>query len=227
MRIPYEESTAVGLEVIELEPDVVAAMLRTLQAGWVYASSCPDVNASAGEVAITERLRDGMRLALKSSPWGRSMIISPGTESRSRPDVLLPDGRTDIPVYIIEVFLRIQEHDPHAIIECKRMDGNDSHLCREYVVEGIDRFRSGKYGRKHTIGLMAGYLIANDSGAAASGINSYLSRKLREPEHLGPSDILPGASTWQSRHPRDAPARPIELHHAFFALPSTSFASHV
>jgi hypothetical protein len=220
MKIPYEDPIAVGLEVIELEPDVVAAILVTLHAGWEYASTEKDVHADAGEVTITEHLRDGMRRASKSLRWGKTleMVILPGTESRSRPDVVLPDGRTDIPILVIQIFLRLQEHDPHAIIECKRIACDDTHLCREYVVEGIDRFQAGKYGAKHTMGLMAGYLVAKDATAAVVGINAYLTRKRRKAEHLGPSDLLPDTWAWRSRHPRERSPQPINLHHAFVAL---------
>jgi hypothetical protein len=215
MKIPFEEPLAVGLEVIELQPDVVTAILVTLHAGWEYASMSVDVHSGAGEVTITERLRDGMRRALITLPWGKTMIIPPGSESRSRPEVLLPDGRTDIPIFSIEIFLRLQEHDPHAIVECKRIAGNNARLCREYVVEGIDRFQSGKYGGKHTVGFMAGYLVAQDASAAVAGINALLSRKQREAEHLSPSDLV--TLTWRSRHPRVS-SQPIALHHAFVAL---------
>jgi hypothetical protein len=107
----------------------VAAILLTLIAGWQKAAASSDVNSDAGEVLMTERLRDGMRSALKGGAW--KLIVLPGTESRSKANVLLPDGRTDIPLMMIEVFLRTQEHDPHAIIECKRISGSDTHLCRE------------------------------------------------------------------------------------------------
>lgn len=163
-----------------------------------------------------------MRQALNDLKWGKTMIILPGTESRSRAGLLPPDGRTDIPILLIKIFLRFQEHDPHAIIECKRIAGDDAHLCREYVVEGIDRFRTAKYGRKHTVGIMAGYLIGKNASAAAAGVNAYLSRKRREPEHLAPSDVLHGAWAWQSRHPREMSAQPIELHHAFLDLEAGS-----
>src|SRR4051794_12320024 len=102
MKIPYEEPLAIGREVIALAPDIIAAILVTLQAGWVYASARADVHAEAGEVTVTEHLRDGMRRALNGLNWGKTMIILPGTESRSRPEVLLPDGRTDIPILLIE-----------------------------------------------------------------------------------------------------------------------------
>ena len=173
---------------------------------------------------MTERLRDGMRSALNGGelPWGRTMIVLPGTESRSRPDVLLPDGRTDIPILWIEIFLRSGEHDPHAIIECKRIAGDDRDLCRKYVVNGIDdRFRTGKYARNHAAGFMAGYLIAGDAGAAARGVNRSLNaiRKNYEPRHdenLKPSHLVAEPWAWTSHHPREA-APAVALHHAFLS----------
>ena len=33
------------------------------------------------------------------------LVVLPGTESRSHSDVIIPDGRTDIPLLWIEVFL--------------------------------------------------------------------------------------------------------------------------
>ena len=220
MRIPYDVRVAVGREFIPLAQEVAAAILRTLEAGWAHASSFPDVHAAAEEVEITERLRDGMRQALTNNgfPWSKTMAVLPGTESRSRPDVLLPDGRTDIPILLIEILLQLGEHDPHAIIECKRIAGRDAGLCREYVVEGIDRFRTGKYAGNHIAGFMAGYLLSGAAAATTAGINRYLSGKARHAEHLEPSGVLEESWVWGSRHPRAAPSPPIELHHAFFGL---------
>ena len=165
---------------------------------------------------MTERLRDGMRSALNGGelPWGRTMVVLPGTESRSRPDVLRPDGRTDIPILLIRTFLRFGEHDPHAIIECKRIVGDDTHLCREYVVNGIDRFRTGKYARNHSTGFMAGYLIADRISAAVAGINNYLHGKKRDDEHLTRSNLIDEPWVRESRHPRSDTV-PIVMHHAF------------
>jgi hypothetical protein len=224
LRIPYETSVAIGREFISLGPDIAAAILLTLDAGWILAASCPEVHPGAGEVAITERLRDGMRLALKTNrfAWSKSMLVAPGTESRSSPDVLLPDGRTDIPLYFIEVFLTLGAHDPHAIIECKRISGEDADLCREYVIEGIDRFRIAKYGENHAVGFMAGYVLSGDVPAAVVGINAYLTRKARHAECLVSSSLMSWA--WRSRHPRSAPRDPIELHHAFFLIGPSSRA---
>ncbi|MDS4013161.1 MAG: hypothetical protein RKP46_02260 [Candidatus Accumulibacter sp.] len=205
-----------GREFIELGPEVVAVILLTLAAGWQRACAAEDVNANAGEVLMTERLRDGMRGALRNSPW--KLIVLPGTESRSKASVVLPDGRTDIPLMLIEVFLRTQEHDPHAVIECKRIAGSDTHLCREYVVEGMDRFVREKYGENHAIGFMVGYVLSGSPSESADGVNAYL-RRVSRSDCLAPSDISDG--TWQSLHARSKPSMPIRLHHAFLGFAGT------
>jgi len=217
LRIPYETPPALGREFIELGPEVVAVILLTLAAGWQRACAAEDVNANAGEVLMTERLRDGMRGVLRNSPW--KLIVLPGTESRSKASVVLPDGRTDIPLMLIEVFLRTQEHDPHAVIECKRIAGSDTHLCREYVVEGMDRFVREKYGENHAIGFMVGYVLSGSPSESADGVNAYL-RRVSRSDCLAPSDISDG--TWQSLHARSKPSMAIRLHHAFLGFVGTS-----
>ena len=220
MRIPYDPPAPLGREFIELAPEVVAAVLLTLSAGWLQACEFSDVNAQAGEVLMTERLRDGMRGELKSKtcPWRKTLIVLPGTESRSSSGVLIPDGRTDIPLMLIEVFLRTAEHDPHAIIECKRIAGSDTHLCREYVVEGIDRFATGKYGENHAIGFMVGYVLSGTSTDSVDAVNAYLTRTSRKVDVLEPSEATSKAPDWRSRHVRPKPSSPIQLHHAFLGL---------
>lgn len=220
MRIPYDPPASLGREFIELAPEVVAAILLTLSAGWLQAREFSDVNAQAGEVLMTERLRDGMRGELKSKtcPWGKTLIVLPGTESRSSSGVLIPDGRTDIPVMLIEVFLRTAEHDPHAIIECKRIAGSDTHLCREYVVEGIDRFATGKYGENHAMGFMVGYVLSGTATESVGGINAYLARASRKVDWLEPSDDCSAPPGWKSQHVRANSSVPIRLHHSFLNL---------
>ena len=220
MRIPYDQPASLGSAFVQLTPDVVAAILVTVNDGWQQALAFEDVNVQAGEVTMTERLRDGMRVTLKAKdhPWGKQLIILPGTESRSSPSVILPDGRTDIPVFAVNVFLRTQEHDPHAIIECKRIAGTDTHLCREYVVEGMDRFRLSKYGANHGIGFLVGYVLSGRPEEAVDGVNGYLTRVSRMPEHLSPASLSNNVPSWLSQHARSAPAHPISLHHSFLSI---------
>ena len=161
-----------------------------------------------------------MREALKAkdADWCKKMTVLPGTESRSSPGLPKPDGRTDIPILFQEIREELDEHDPHAIVECKRIAGSDADLCRQYVVEGIDRFKTGKYAGNHAVGFMAGYLLSGDAEVATGGINRYLTGQGRKPEHLGPSSILDVLWAWSSRHPRPQPTEPIDLHHAFLAM---------
>ena len=220
MKLPRDVSVIADRSFIELDSEISAAILRILKEGWLLASKSREVNAYAAEVPMTERLRDGMRSALRGDKL--FMVVLPGTESRSRPEVALPDGRTDIPILCIEIFFRFGEHDPHAIIECKRIAGGDAALCRKYVVNGIDRFRIGKYAGNHSTGFMAGYLIAGDATSAAHGINKYLNaghmnREPRHDENLKPSTLVTEPWAWTSRHPRVA-APEVVLHHAFLPL---------
>ena len=215
MKLPPEGPAPLGAQILELEPDVVATVLALMDLAWKHACQHSDVNSNALEVPMTERLRDGMRL--QSDAWGRPIVVLPGTESRSTLGVLIPDGRTDIPLMIIPIIISGGGgHDPHAIIECKRIAGSDTHLCREYAVEGIDRFISGQYGASHVVGFMAGYVLSGTPDEAAGGVNAYLQRVKR------PADVLTkaAATAWASGgHGRSAPMPPIRLHHAFFPTP--------
>ena len=220
MRLTSPRPGAFGRQFIDISGERCDAVMRILNAGWSRAAALSRVQPSAGEVEITECLRTEMREALKagSADWCKKMTVLPGTESRSSPDLPKPDGRTDIPILFQEIREELDEHDPHAIVECKRIAGSDADLCRQYVVEGIDRFKIGKYAGNHAVGFMAGYLLSDDAEAAAGGINRYLTGQDRQPEHLGPCSIPDVLWIWSSRHPRPQPAEPIDLHHAFLAM---------
>jgi hypothetical protein len=141
------------------------------------------------------------------------LIIAPGSESKSRPGLLRPDGLTDIPVFVISVFLSTQSHDPHAVIECKRISEGDARLVREYVSQGIDRFRTAKYASDHRIGFMVGYVIAGTALGAVDRVNAYLAKNGRPAEQLSAAVILENERIWVSEHPRPGKRPPVHLHH--------------
>ena len=224
MSLPREASPSVGRPLIDLGREIYATILQIVEEGWTHAQKSPEVNVSAAEVPMTEKLCDGMRMAVncEKSRWGRCMIVQSGMESRSHPDVLLPDGRTDISILLIEIFLRLGEHDPHVIIECKRISGADANLCRNYVVHGIDRFREGKYAGNHSTGFMVGYLIAGDTSDAVCGVNGYLNSPLarhtpRPDENLECSHLIDELWVWRSDHPREVQSR-VVLYHSFLSI---------
>lgn len=136
-------------------------------------------------------------------------------------DATIPDGRTDIPLMWIEIFIRTEEHDPHAIIECKRIAGANTYLCREYVVEGLDRSVSGKYAANHTEGFMVGYVLSGTPDESATGINKYLQRTSRLADKLQPNPIQTSGRRWASQHPRSG-ALPIRINHTFLGIASNA-----
>ena len=210
-------SDLLAAEPLDIGQDRVATILRTIERGWKRARVQPGVRAGIREVELNECLRDGMREAVEPRAGGRGprMLVAPGTETRSTPDTRSPDGLTDIPIYVPAILEARNDHDPHAIIECKRVAGSDAKLCREYVAKGIDRFAFGKYGRRHAIGFMAGYLESGTADLAARGINRYLARKGRDNELLGPAMALQADWARSSHHLRSTAIAPVDLHHAF------------
>ena len=219
MKIPFSDNP-VGERPIDLGKDVAATILRIIEDGWSYAVK--RVTSGCGEVVITEYLREGMRRVVEGGklaiPLGVTVIISPGTESRSGGVVMVPDGLTDIPMLFVGLSTTGGVHDPHAIIECKRISASDGYLRTQYVVEGIDRFQTGKYARNHSIGFMVGYVLAGDTDAVVNSINAVLRRASRNEEVLLLSDILAPRRLWFSRHRRSTSLINIDIYHAFFAL---------
>ena len=206
-----------GSQFIDIGYDRSIAILSILDTGWKRVMEQCAIDAHAGEVEITECLRAGMREALNDriAAWCKKMTVLPGTESRSISATLTPDGRTDIPIFFQDIREAHDMHDPHAIIECKRVVGSNAGLCRLYVVKGMDRFKTGKYAGQHTVGFMAGYVLAGSVDAAATGISQYLSGQGRDAEHLTSCSVFSEAWARSSSHPRPVPLAPIDLHHAF------------
>jgi hypothetical protein len=216
VRLPIGQSASIGRAFIDLFPESVAIIVRTIELGWEIARAHPEVVSTAGEVTMTECLRDGMREALKAHdlPWRKKMIVAPGTESRSQPGLTAPDGRTDIPIFLFPVFEELEEHDPHAIAECKRVCEYDATLAREYVVEGIDRFRTGKYSENHAHGFMIGYLISGTESGAVAKVNKYLEGQSRIGDMLSDND----GPVWKSTHSRAPSDLSISLNHIMLAI---------
>ena len=202
-------------------PEIVTAILQTIELGWEFARKRSEVTAQAGEVVMTECLRDGMRSALSEHalPWRKTMIIAPGTESRSQAGMVAPDGRTDIPIYLTPVFEQTDDHDPHAIAECKRVSDSDRSLCREYVIEGIDRFITGKYSENHSRGFMIGYVLSGSTDGAVEWVNAYLVGRERTIDRLSENGCEVEFSGWTSVHHRSGNGD-VTLHHIM--LPVTA-----
>lgn len=204
---------------VSLADATIIAVLRAIQLGWRAAADVAEGDAAvlSQELPMTHRLCAAMGRVVDSSQDQYPMRITPGTVVIPSEDAPRPVGLTDISIYLNG----LPGHDPHAIIECKRVHGGDRKLCRLYVVEGIDRFRCGKYGADHAQDFMVGFVVQGDVGGAVAGINRYLHGRQRHVDQLADSDILAEPWVRQSCHPRQDQTR-TTLHHAFLLVPRES-----
>lgn len=221
MSIPFGTPDA-QRPFINLDVDRCSTIICTLRLGWARALKTRLIDIEWHEVPITECLRDGMREALREALGTASdMWVSAGAESRSTPGLLEPDGRTDIPIAFTSIRERLNEHNAHAIIECKRVAEDSASLCKAYVEQGIRRFVGGakadprypKYAANHAVAFMAGYLLRGTTAGAVKRINGYLGKM----EHLGPPTVVREDWVRTSVHKRSR-LSDIILHHAFLAI---------
>lgn len=220
MTIPF--SLPASRPAINIGEERRDTILWMIWCGWAHVMAVGDVDSTCDEVPITTRLRQGMRKVVPD----KDIWVREGEESRSREDVLSPDGRTDIPIAFTSIREELDEHDPHAIIECKRVAESDSTLCREYEIQGIRRFVSGskadpdwpKYVANHALGFMAAYLLSGSTAGAVAAIN----RRLGEAEHLRSWPRLRQDWMRTSVHSRKAPLGPITLSHVFLPFGSSA-----
>ena len=102
--------------------------------------------------------------------------------------------------------------------ECKRLEENNSKLYNLYVDEGVNRYLSGKYGEKCSVGSMIGYIII---GNTAEIINKVKIRvdKLPNITNIKKSDSINGFTDhYKSVHGRKVGNSPFRIHHLFFSF---------
>ena len=201
--------------VFSLTTDAAVLVLRTIHDGWRVATAHSEFSRLVHEPAMTHRLVQGMRQAADSFGPALPMRVLTGTEVHNESRAV---GLTDISI----IFDSFPGHDPHVVVECKRVAGSAANLCWLYVTEWIDRFKSGeKYGMNHDTGFMVGYTVHDTTSDAVAGINRYLGRHDRRDDSLVPSHLITDSWARQSTHARSR-CEPMELHHAFLIVPRTS-----
>ena len=140
------------------------------------------------------------------------ILEEPGV--RSNATLAKPDGEPDIVV----LFAAFSESEPHALIECKRLDPHENprQLRGEYVRSGIDRFIKGLYGSGHEVDFMVAYVLRGDEPAAMRDINSHLGNVNRPKDFLQPSrDFQKFGFVAQSEHAREDDGLRFRLLHKF------------
>ena len=127
------------LEYWEASPSVVLAqgqvltVLKAIADGWAAATENDMLKASLGERELTRWLIVGMRRTMRDL----GVTVARGTET--------PEGNVpDICISFQTLREEEDEHEPHAVVECKRVSGSDSTLCARYVRKGLIRFKERK-----------------------------------------------------------------------------------
>ena len=184
----------------------VLAVLKSIVDGWEAARENDLLKADLHERKITRWLIGGMRRTMGHL----GVTVARGTET--------PEGNVpDICISFQRLREEEGEHEPHVVVECKRVAGSDSTLCARYVRQGMSRFKERKYGKHRFHGFMVGYLISGSSDGAVEGINWYLVRHWSDADCLRKTKLSTSLEVWQSRHSRQTEV-PIEVMHQFLAF---------
>lgn len=219
-----------GREPLDLDSGLTILILRLIKKGWETVCKDALIQGDLEEREMTEFLLQGMRSHLDSYPSsaeaegveGRDNItVARGTEVPPRAGHRGVSGIPDISVYFHDIRVRNNDHDPHALIECKRVSGSRAKLCQLYVVDGMDRFASGKYGADHSVGFMIGFLLQGSVPLAVECINGHVRSKLGPCEVLVPSDWQCSHAVHVSRHARPTLSSPVVVYHTFLRVSSS------
>lgn len=220
-----------GREPLDLDSDLTILILRLIKRGWELAYKSAVLHRGCEERLMTEFLLQGMRSHLEprwgsaegsSVEWRQNVTVARGTEVPPRRGHSGVVGIPDISVYFHDIRVRQNYHDPHALIECKKLSPSSARLCKLYVVEGMDRFASGKYAADHSVGFMVGFLLQGGVPSAVERINGFARDELGPCEILVPADLRCSHPVHTSRHPRSTLSFPVAVHHTFLRVPSST-----
>ena len=100
--------------------------------------------------------------------------------------------------------------------ECKLLEENNSELYKLYVDEGVNRYLSGKYGEKCSVGSMIGYIIIGNTAEIINKVKIKVD-ELSNISNMKKSDSINGFTEhYKSVHERSVGDTPFHIHHLFF-----------
>jgi hypothetical protein len=215
--IPFQGGASLGAPKLLSRQDLIAVILRLEFEGWQLALK-EDVNLTnkVTEPYMNGRLYQGM-VKIRDLLGLTNIYILETPGVRPLPGPPLPQGAPDV----ILLFAEFGANEPHAVIECKRLDPHETpkNLRGEYVRSGIDRFISSAYGAGHDLDFMVGYLLSGDGYGAVSDVNEYLNNVGRPKCHLHAARVFPGISfIAESDHTRASDNSSLRLLHSFLSF---------
>ena len=218
--IPFEGRVSLGPPRLLSHKDLINVILRLQFEGWRHAlQHDAALTSHCDETYMNGRLYQGM-VSVRTSLGLTNIFIVETPGVRPEAESPLPEGEPDV----IMLFAEFGANEPHAIIECKRLDPleNPRRLRGEYVRAGIDRFVAGLYGRGHDIDFMVAYVLRSDGPAAMHDVNAYLQNVGRHDALLQVTDEFDASGfIAQSDHLRTVDARRFRLLHSFVGFWAT------
>jgi hypothetical protein len=223
--IPQEGDDSLGAPGLLVRKDLISLILRLQAEGWKRAlAKYPELDSSKDEPYMNGRLFQGMLDEIKGLNL-RNIYVFEEAGVRSDDDLAEPDGKPDG----IVVLMELGTIEPHAIIECKRV--NPLEISRDlrgrYVRFGIDRFINELYGAGHVIDFMVAYVLDGDDFSALTDVNDYLSNVGRESCHLRQTgEFAMERLIGESTHTRVKSRQPFRLFHQFLVFPEVYEDGH-
>ena len=216
--IPFEGQKSLGPPRLLSRKDLIRVILRLQFEGWKSALQLdPALKPDQDEPYMNGRLYQGM-VRVRTAMGLTNIFIMEKPGVRPNPGPALPEGEPDV----IVLFAEFGANEPHAIIECKRVDPleNPKQLRGEYVRSGMDRFIKGLYGPGHNIDFMVAYLLGGDEPAALKDVNIYLQNVSRTSDSLQVTTNLNNIGfVAYSDHVRTVDERHFRLLHSFLIFP--------
>ena len=214
MTIPFRTPESLGKPRLLSHPDLIRVILRLQFEGWNHAlQQDSSLTADRDEPYLNGRLFQGMQYMRNQLGLSTIYILeAPGV--RSDATLAKPDGEPDIVV----LFAAFSESEPHALIECKRLDPHENprQLRGEYVRSGIDRFIEGLYGSGHEVDFMVAFVLRGDEPTAMDDLNTYLQNVNRPKDLLQLSRGFQNSGfVAQSEHTRRVDGLHFRLLHSF------------
>lgn len=129
------------------------------------------------------------------------------------PDNTLAKKRGKIPT-IDFCFRAWDKAEGYFGAECKKLCGSNIAYAKEYVVNGVRRYVTGKYGSKSTISTMVGYVMKGNISDSVKQIEGLLTTENIEQNIT--RELFETNPQYKSIHIRTLDSKKIILHHLFF-----------
>ena len=102
--------------------------------------------------------------------------------------------------------------------ECKLLKEDDDTSYKQYVVEGVNRYLEGKYGKKCSCGSMIGYITTGDIVKIIGGVKIKVD-EVSDISKMDESYTINGFDEhYESKHTRLVGYTPFCIHHLFFSF---------